>query len=76
MALLKLADTYTKERLERACALALTYTARPSYKSIQTILKAGQDLLPEQTSVSPQDNGGDGFTRGADYYRDGGRDDC
>jgi len=37
MALLKLSDQYTPQRLKAACAKALNYTPRPSYKSIQTI---------------------------------------
>lgn len=69
MALLKLSEQYTPERLEAACAKALFYTPRPSYKSIQTILKSGQDKKSdEDASLSEH-----GFTRGADYYK-GGRD--
>ncbi len=67
MALLKLSDQYTPERLEAACAKGLFYTPRPSYKSIQTILKSGQDKPAEEPEASsaPSDFG---FTRGADYY--------
>jgi hypothetical protein len=67
MALLKLADTYTPERLEAACGRALSYTPRPSYKAIQTILKSGQDKISEK-STAPSDPSPFGFTRGADYY--------
>jgi hypothetical protein len=42
MALLKLSEQYSAERLEGACTKALFYTPRPSYKSIQTILKSGR----------------------------------
>ena len=66
MALLKLSDQYTSERLEAACAKALFYTPRPSYKSIQTILKSGQDK-PAEEPTSPQSSEF-GFTRGAGYY--------
>jgi len=68
MALLKLAEQYSPERLEAACAKAFFYTPCPSYKSIQTILKSGQDK-PAVESAPPSDT--HGFTRGADYY--GGR---
>lgn len=68
MALLKLSDQYTPERLESACAKAFFYTPRPSFKSIQTILKTGQDK-PSGESAPPPDN--HGFTRGADYYKRG-----
>jgi transposase len=71
MALLKLSDSYTPERLEAACDKALFYTPRPSYKSIQTILKSGGDRSPESpTPTAPSTHG---FTRGADYYGRGGR---
>jgi len=71
MALLKLADKYSAQRLESACARALSYTARPSLKSVQAILKSGQDKLlesepaPETISATSQY----GFTRGAEYYK-------
>ena len=67
MALLKMADTYTPERLETACGRALSYTPRPSYKAIQAILKSGQDKISEK-SAAPSDPSPFGFTRGADYY--------
>jgi Transposase and inactivated derivatives len=69
MALLKLSDSYTPERLEAACDKALSYTPRPSYKSIQSILKSGMDKpeVSEPTPISKH-----GFTRGADYYGKGG----
>ena len=67
MALLKMADTYTPERLETACEKALSYTPRPGYKAIQAILKSGQDKISEK-SAAPSDPSPFGFTRGADYY--------
>lgn len=70
MALLKLSDQYTPERLEAACFKALSYTPRPSYKSIQTILKSGQDKILEEYSA-PSEPSAFGFTRGAEYYRKG-----
>ena len=69
MALLKLSEQHSAERLENACAKALYYTPRPSYKSIQTILKSGQDkLVKEHIGVPSQGKSEFGFTRGADYY--------
>jgi len=70
MALLKLSDSYTPHRLEAACDKALFYTPRPSYKSIQIILKSGQDK-PEPATPAPTYT--HGFTRGADYYGRGGQ---
>ena len=67
MALLKLADKYSVERLETACARALSYTERPSFKSIQAILKSGRDKIQEESPASPSSSEY-GLTRGADYY--------
>lgn len=70
MALLKLGDQYTKQRLESACAKALDYTPKPSYKAIQAILKSGQDRISKDSAADfePSEFG---FTRGADYYKGG-----
>jgi transposase len=70
LALLKLSDTYSAPRLEQSCQRALTFTERPSLKSIQAILKSGQDKLPRNESapeLSPPS--GHGFTRGREYYQ-------
>jgi transposase len=69
MALLKLADKFTRERLDAACAKALSYTARPNYKSISAILNAGTDKLPPATKTPKLST--HGFVRGADYYKGG-----
>jgi len=66
-ALLHLADKYTNQRLEAACAKAFTYTSRPSLKSIQTILKSGQDKLPTAEAQVTRSSEY-GFTRGSQYY--------
>jgi transposase len=70
MALLKLGDQFSPERLESACSKALDYTPRPSYKAIQTILKSGQDRISHESNA-PVDPSAFGFTRGADYYKGG-----
>jgi hypothetical protein len=73
MALLKLADKYSLPRLEAACAKALSYTPRPGYKNIKTILTTGQDKVTvEEVKLSKEDSATYGLTRGAAYYgRDG-----
>jgi len=72
MALLKMSDQYSAERLEVACIKALRYTPRPPYKTIQTILKTGQDKIGDESAPPPSPSEF-GFTRGADYYRKGGK---
>jgi transposase len=69
MALLKLAEKFTPQRLEAACAKALSYTARPNYKSIAAILNAGKDKPASLANTSKP--GAHGFVRGAEYYKGG-----
>jgi hypothetical protein len=73
MALLKLVDKYSVNRLEAACAKTLTYTVRPSLKNVQAILKSGQDKLLDNKPEpeTPPEASQYGFTRGADYYKRG-----
>jgi len=73
-ALMKLADRYSVKRIEAACERALAYTTSPSFRSVKTILKTGQDKVErhrEVPSVNP--SGKYGFTRGSSYY---GGDKC
>ena len=75
MALLKLADRYSSQRLEIVCQKALSYTASPSLKSIQSILKSGQDkLLSEDAPAKPEEPKAHKFTRGVGYYKRGNND--
>ena len=70
MGVLKMADKYSVERLESACARALSYTPQPSYKNIAAILKSGQDKanVKTQTSRPVHENESHSFIRGAEYY--------
>lgn len=69
MALLKLADKHSVTRLEAACSKALSYTPKPNFQSIKTILATGQDKVPKEEIPSSNKNSDTyGFTRGADYY--------
>jgi transposase len=70
-ALLQLSSKYSPERLERACQRVLSFTPRPSFKAVDSVLKSGQDAL--ETAVKEQDTRRDsviehGFIRGAGYY--------
>jgi transposase len=70
IALLKLSETYSASRLEQACKRALSLTERPSFKSIQIILKSGQDNLSKDEPVtSLKETSHSSFTRGMEYYR-------
>ncbi len=73
---MKLADRYGMERLENACAKALSYTPSPSLKNISTILKNGQDkvaLTSASGTLSNKESSKYGITRGASYYEGGDR---
>lgn len=73
MGLLKLADKYSPTRLEATCERALSYSSRPSYKSIKNLLAAGKDASPSSCNdeQSEEPAAPRGITRGAGYY--GGR---
>ena len=53
MGLLKLAEKYSPEKLEQVCAKALSYSGKPSYKSIKNLLAATKDA-PDTESESSQ----------------------
>lgn len=73
MALLKLADRYSSQRLEIACRKALFYTSSPSLKNVQSILKLGQNkLLAEDAPAKPEEPKAHKFTRDTGYYKRGG----
>ena len=67
MGLLKLAEKYSPEKLEQVCAKALSYSGKPSYKSIKNLLVATKDA-PDTESESSQVEKPHGITRGAKYY--------
>lgn len=70
--LMRLADRYSTERLEKACERALSYTPSPNLKLISTILKNGQDRV-ENHLPDPSTNQSRGITRGASYFKGGDR---
>ena len=67
MGLLKLADKHSPAKLEAACAKALTYTSKPSYKSIKNILANWKEELSSQEQPPAREKS-HGITRGARYY--------
>ena len=70
MGLLKLSEKYSPVRLENACALALSYTATPSYKNIKDILATGRDKSAADTKNDEHSEPNPyALTRGSDYYR-------
>jgi hypothetical protein len=70
MGLLKLAEKHSPAKLEQACAKALSYSGKPSYKSIKNLLAAMRDD-PDRLYDEPEtskETKPHGITRGAGYY--------
>lgn len=70
LSVLRLGKTYTDERLETACELALTKVSSPRYHHLKAILSANQDLIFLETRDNPKDDNKTlgGFVRGSEYY--------
>ena len=64
MSILKFADKYTPERLEKTCAKALSVITVPRYKDIKLILEHYQGE-PDQEAVHPESHA---IVRGNEYY--------
>jgi len=73
--LTNMADKYTFQRLENACARALSYTAKPNIKTIRTILQTGQDKAKTEAPSNPSAGSSHAFTRGASYFKGGAHND-
>ncbi len=71
LGLMRLEKRYGGDRLELACSRALRISS-PSYKSVQSILKAGLDRLPlESEPPAPTAGLAHENVRGEDYYQQG-----
>lgn len=71
MSVLRLSKTYSQERLETACELALKKYRVPRYHHLKALLSANQDKLYLESKVkdtSEEENGRLGYLRGAEYY--------
>jgi transposase len=69
LSLLKLADKYTPDRLEKACQVALTRIPSPRYKNIRLILESGNDKAAgEPQSSTDTASQKYALVRGAAYY--------
>ena len=71
MSILKLADKYTPERLDKTCAKALSLIHTPRYKDIKLIIEHYQEDT-QQSTVSGSEKYA--LIRGSEYYGNGGSD--
>ena len=67
----RLAERYGNKRLENACKRLLAFTQTPSIRTLNTILKNGQDKAEAPVEETKSDTQ-HGITRGAAYFRKGG----
>lgn len=72
LAVLRLEHKYSRDRLEKACSMALeSGIPSPRYAHIEPILKTGQDMV--LAGRDEDDEGCAGYVRGAGYYGGDGR---
>jgi transposase len=74
-ALLHLANRYSNEQLELACKRVLTFTPRPSYRAVDSVLKSGQGKPVDEDNANPtvESQKQHSYLRGTKYF--GGDDD-
>ena len=70
--LMKAAEHYGNDRINKACEKLLSVTAQPSLRSIITILKNGQDKLISDSVKKTPLKRSNGITRGLSAYKNGG----
>lgn len=70
LAILRLSNKYSNERLEAACEFAITKGIRkPRYHHLNSILSSNQDqVFLEDKNITQKDNSSMGYLRGSDYY--------
>ena len=77
LSVLHLAKTYSEERLEIACEIALASIRIPRYHHLKAILSGNQDKIylagKEEAETRQKNSNVRGYVRGAAYY--GGYDD-
>ena len=66
--ILKLADTYSNERLNSACKYALELNIRPIRKNIKYILNTNKDIIEKKEEKKEFENIATTFLRGGDYF--------
>ncbi len=63
-AILKMADTYSDQRLDKACHYALERSSHPDFKLIKQLIESS--ITQSDSNTSNQDE--QSYLRGADYY--------
>ena len=70
LSVLELSDTYSRERLENACELALTKYHSPRHRHLKALLSANQDIIWKESGLKDPDSlkNRSGYLRGEMYY--------
>jgi hypothetical protein len=73
LSVLKLGRTYSNERLETACEIALPNMRIPRYKHLKSIMASNQDIVYLQNkngdiAAAEAKNNSGGYVRGPEYY--------
>ena len=63
-AILKMADTYSDQRLDKACHYALERSTHPNFKLIKQLIESSITQSDSNTSTQNEQS----YLRGADYY--------
>ncbi len=76
LSVLKLSKSYSEERLETACEIALPMTRIPRYKQLKSILASNQDIVyldqkKAHLKALESKSNSHGYVRGAEYYGGG-----
>lgn len=75
LSILRLSKTYSSERLEAACELALEKLQNPRYRSLKAILSSNQDKIYIEKKEAFKDKEGKksvvGYIRGPEFYGGG-----
>jgi len=78
LSVLRLSKSYSKERLEVACEMALTKVRIPRYQHLKSILSSNQDFVylksKSDADIKEHDHHVQGYVRGAGYYGGGNGD--
>lgn len=75
LSVLRLSKSYSEERLEVACEIALTKIRIPRYQHLKSILSSNQDFIylesKSDADKKERNRNVKGYVRGADYYGGG-----
>lgn len=75
---MRLIKSYSEERLEVACGMALAKIRIPRYQHLKSILSSNQDNIylksKADTDKKERNRNVQGYIRGEDYYKGGNSD--